>query len=443
MNKAVLESYKQAKTVLLTVSPFMASLLNKARVVVTEAVPTAAVDDKNNIVINPGFFRQLAPEERVFVLAHEVMHWAFLDPRRVQTRDRQLWNIVADAVNNEILLGIFNPGKLKKGMITMETIKNLLGMLGVDVPNNLKSMTKEELYDLLEQHAPQTIEAGNGSYNKGEEEGQNGEVSGQGNNGPLDSAGQDDPLHGDLRQGDSSSGGEVLQQGSPDIYNARDGRELEDAMKRAIAEAEQVQKTRGTMPAGLQRMVDSILRPKVPWKVLLKQALKDGLGKTRTESWKKLSRRHKDYPGHRRLTTPTVWVGIDTSGSIGEEELKQFLGEVVGIARASRAKVVVIPWDAQMYDPIKLNSPSQISTVVEGLHGGGGTDPTEFLEYTARHMKSLDVVVILSDGYIGRPEGYVEQANAIRRKASVAVFVSTGAEVRWPSWKFFKLEHHS
>jgi len=237
---------------------------------------------------------------------------------------------------------------------------------------------------------------------------------------------------------DVEAEGQTIQEGNKDIYDSKDPSELNEAMKRAIAEAEQVQKARGTMPAGLQRIVNEILRPKVPWKVLLKQSLRDGLGRTRTQSWKKLSRRHKDYPGNKRLTTPTVWVGIDTSGSISPKELAQFLSEVYGIIRQTRAHMVVIPWDAKMYEPTRVTSVSQVRNIE--VKGGGGTNPTEFMQYTLRKMKPLDAVVILSDGYIGSSEDYVDLAKGIKTKSSVAIFVTTANDVNWPGWKLIKLE---
>ena len=403
--KKVLEQYKEAKAVLLTTFPFVASLLNKARVILTEAVPTAAVDEKGAILINPGFFSSISPQDRVFVLAHETLHWAFLDHRRVGNRDRTAWNIAADAVNNEILFEVIRPSdRLREGLVDYGKVSALTGRPG----DELREMTKEQIYELLPK-----VKMGSGDGGSGGK----------------------DPLRGDLVPGDLSGKGKVVQEGSGDIYNSDD---LEEAMKRAIAEAEQMQKLRGTMPAGLARIVDELLRPKVPWKTLLKQALRDGLGRTSTQSWKKLSRRHKDFPGKRRLTTPTVWVGVDTSGSIGDKELQQFLTEVYGIAKAYRAAVVVVPWDAKIYEPTKITSPSQIKRVK--IRGGGGTDPTEFLQYVAKHMRLLDAVVILSDGYIGNWSEYEKLARDVSAKASVCIFATTGHEGEWPGWKTIRVE---
>lgn len=435
----VKEDFLRAKTVLMMASPFIGSLLNKARVIVTQVIPTAAVDRDNNLLINPEFFGKLKPEEQVFILAHEAMHWAFLDHKRDVGRDQKTWNIVADGVNNNILIEILNPGRLINDMVTLDRISEVVGK-PVD---ELERMTKEQIYNLL----PRITISGSGTSGQGKCTGQNtgatGQQNGQQGDGDEKTIEGDGVIGDDLRN-DIVGEGEVIQEGSNDIYsksgNGKSMEELREAMKRAIAEAEQIQKMRGTMPVGLQRLVDNILRPKIPWKTLLRQALKEGLGRTTTQSWKKLSRRHRDYPGNKRLTTPTVWVGVDTSGSIGEHELRQFLGEIYGIAKQARANITVIPWDAQMYEPIKLTSASRIHEVAKKLKGGGGTNPTEFMKYVRDHMRNLDAVVILSDGYIGYPGDYKRLAKEIKAKSSVSIFVTTGTDVRWPGWKAIRLD---
>lgn len=430
----VVKEYNRAKAVLLTVSPFIASLLNKARVIVTPAIKTAGVDTANNIAINPEFFMSLNSGERVFVLAHEVLHWAFLDPSRVGERNKELWNFVTDAVNNTMLMEFLNPGRLFDGMITLATIDTIIGI----GHHNLSKMTKEEIYKLLENELS-SFGQGGGSGGNSESECHDGSSGNSGSKSSEIKQGSEHSLGGDLK--DKPISGHVIQEGSRDIYSSNNQDELGEAMKRAIAEAEQMQKIRGNMPAGLQRAINNILRPKVPWKVVLRQYLKDGLGRISTQSWKKLSRRHKDYPGNKRLVTPTVWVGIDTSGSIGRQELEQFISEVYGIAKQLKARIIVVPWDAEVYEPIKVNSVKDVRYISRHLRGGGGTDPKPFLELTYKKMGRLDAVVILSDGYIGSPDYYTSSATKVIKKASVGVFVSTGMEVRWPGWKFIKLDY--
>lgn len=67
------------------------------------SIPTAATNGLE-IRTNPKFFMELDVEERVFLMLHETMHVAYLHMDRLQTRDRQKWNVAADHVINIQLL---------------------------------------------------------------------------------------------------------------------------------------------------------------------------------------------------------------------------------------------------------------------------------------------------------------------------------------------------
>jgi predicted metal-dependent peptidase len=91
-----------------------------------------------------------------------------------------------------------------------------------------------------------------------------------------------------------------------------------------------------------------------------------------------------------------VLVLIDTSGSIGEKELKRFVSEVYGILKES-AEVIVIPWDATAYEPIMLKSNKDIERLKAGLRGGGGTRILPALEMVDSRFSNADMIVIFSD----------------------------------------------
>ncbi|MEM1759674.1 MAG: VWA-like domain-containing protein, partial [Thermofilaceae archaeon] len=76
---------------------------------------------------------------------------------------------------------------------------------------------------------------------------------------------------------------------------------------------------------------------------------------------------------------------------------KQFVGEVYGILR-EKSEVVVVPWDATVYEPTKLERPSDINKIK--LKGGGGTLILPALELVDRNYSNADNVVILSDWHI-------------------------------------------
>jgi len=62
-----------------------------------------ATTDGETIYYIPEFFGSLSDEEKIFILAHEVMHVAFNHIVRSKDKDQKLWGMAADAVINQIL----------------------------------------------------------------------------------------------------------------------------------------------------------------------------------------------------------------------------------------------------------------------------------------------------------------------------------------------------
>ena len=65
---------------------------------------TAATDGKN-IYVDPNYFASLSENDRLFTIAHEIMHIKFMHMFRLKDksgvkRDPELWNIATDAIIN-------------------------------------------------------------------------------------------------------------------------------------------------------------------------------------------------------------------------------------------------------------------------------------------------------------------------------------------------------
>lgn len=101
-----IDEQETAKAALSHLEPFFAAMINKVRFVYTFHVNTQATDGYN-IFVNPQFTSHLSLEEKVFVLAHEMMHCILNHLRREQVRgdDHHKANVAADyEVNSTILL---------------------------------------------------------------------------------------------------------------------------------------------------------------------------------------------------------------------------------------------------------------------------------------------------------------------------------------------------
>jgi predicted metal-dependent peptidase len=173
--------------------------------------------------------------------------------------------------------------------------------------------------------------------------------------------------------------------------------EIEKRWSEKISETLISAKMAGLLPAGWERLVNELLKPEINWRRLLLTTLTKGIGTEVRRTWSRPSRKFPfAYPGKDTLEPNRVLVLVDTSGSIGEKELRRFVSEVYGILNEN-AEVVVIPWDATAYEPIVLKSQRDVEKLKTGLKGGGGTCILPALRLVDEKFGDADMVVIFSD----------------------------------------------
>ncbi len=90
------------KRKLLVKYPFFGSIIAHSNCVVEPSIETAGTDG-TNIYYNPNYMETLTEDEQIFVFAHEISHIAFSHMDRSAGKDRKLWNIATDAVVNAFL----------------------------------------------------------------------------------------------------------------------------------------------------------------------------------------------------------------------------------------------------------------------------------------------------------------------------------------------------
>jgi predicted metal-dependent peptidase len=407
---AIKEDFDKIKATLMAISPFMSALLRRAKIILSESIPTACVTASYTVVVNPSFLDSLGYADKTWVLGHETVHIAFDHVKRGRVQYPMVWNLAADAVVNNMLEDFIRcSNEIKRFSIRMHDIQNLLYQFNIQINyDELERMTVEEIYRLLLK-IPWPKEPG-------------GDIC------ERDLEGRGDP------------GGEVLQDGDSEIYGKGTPAEVADEWRKAIVKAYTQQKVAGKVPAGLKRLVDDILQAKVDWRALLRQGFHNGFGKTIVSTWRRPSRKHADFPGVHRFTYPRVHCLVDCSGSISEKELEQFIGEIYALAKQS--PVSVRAWDAEAYEEIKAESQREVvSKVVKMLKGGGGTVIKPALQRTLELMRPRDIVVVLTDGEIWD----IDEADTRRlfsevaSKSSVSILASTHRTLDIPLWHFVRV----
>jgi len=95
----------------------------------------------------------------------------------------------------------------------------------------------------------------------------------------------------------------------------------------------------------------------------------------------------------------SIVVAIDTSGSIDDKMIKEFLTEVAGMIQAYKIETLyVLSIDAALQTTNKFKNPRDLRTLKVDIKGGGGTDfrpAFDFIEDVLR--KQFTVLIYITD----------------------------------------------
>lgn len=348
----------EAISALLVRHPFFASLLlDLTEIIETKNLPdgshleTTATDGKH-IWINSEKFAKYTIDERIGLLAHEIDHVIFQHASRqhaylqlgvgpdLKSFSRKKFNHAADYIINAHL--------------TSQGFKLPLGSL------QNSQVGADDIVDEVYLKLPDDEE------NKPD--------------------GVDQHVEGEPEQ----------QQSTPEV-------------QAALQKAKEIAKMQGKGAAGLERFIDDFCSPKVSWQEYLKKALITNIRGRDVYTWSRPNRRklamapHVYMPGRAGLQAPEIAVEIDTSGSIGETELKTFLGELSGILDEIQPKMVHVMYvDSELHgDVIEIDDVNELNALGQKAGGGGGTDMTVVFKIIEERQLPVESVVVFTDGYTG------------------------------------------
>ena len=357
---------------------------------------TIGVSIRGELMYAKDFVEKCSRKELAGCMCHEVLHLALLHFVRAKKlyfdKDQfkqQISNIAQDVIVNQIVLT--ENMNLPDGAIPVDTYadksKFSLGEEGeINICiENVSQKNWEQVYDeIMKQIKDQKDLKGGG------QQPQAGSVGGR-------LAGHD---HHDL-QGDSDNNGENGD-GESESMSSEELSSLEQEWQSKLAEAAMFAKQQGKLPAGVERVVNDLLNPQVKWSSYLMRYIKPHIIPTDWTYQKphKKSQALKVYMPNVLRDNVEVEVLVDTSGSISEEELKNFLTEIVGIANAfSNIKLTVSYADTEIAARKSFTNPTVCELLAFKPKGGGGTDMEGALVEIKNEGSEAPVTIVLTDGY--------------------------------------------
>ena len=362
-NAKVEEQIVRARIRMLFKAPFFGNLaIRLIPVDASEWCPTAATDGRH-LYYNVDFFEKLDKKETEFVVAHEVMHCVYDHMDRRGSRDARLWNCAGDYV------------------INYELHEQRIGAFPKDIQilfdHKYANMSSEEVYDMLLED----------------------QKNGQGNS-SMDSF----DIHLDPNPQDGEGDGNGQQ--DPSGKNGRipltdeQKEQIRDEIKQAVMEAAKVAGS-GNCPAGIRRMIKNLVEPQMDWRELLNCQIQSCFKSdfTFARPNRKMWGTGIVLPGMLPDEQLSVSIAIDTSGSIGEQMLRDFLSEIKGIMEQfSEYNVNLWTFDTKVHNHQVFSSDNIEDIMDYDIKGGGGTA----FDVNWQHMKDLDLLpekfVMFTDG---------------------------------------------
>ena len=355
---------RAARAQLVLQHPFLGALLLRLTMRVDDQCRSIATDGAE-IRYRPAFFAEMPLADIQFHLTHQVLHCALGHPWRRGHRLAAVWNMACDYAVNQLLVD--EGFKLAPGAITNERYRGL---------------SAEEIYPLLELGESRE---------------------------PLDDHAWSLPYRQSfglppLATIKPKIANESEMQNDPRIADASANDDIAERWQSNVTHIAQQLRSKGRLSASLQRALDAALQPVLPWQALLARFL---ASHARDDySYHRISRRGGDalLPSLYSQQTNLV-IAIDTSGSISDAELNEFIGEIDALKSQVRAQVTLLACDVALHPACPwIFGATEAIQKPEKWAGGGGTRFTPVFSWVENQGHIPDVLIYFTDAMGEFPE---------------------------------------
>lgn len=338
-------------------------LMTVGKTSVVDNIPSACTNGRDELY-GREFIQKLDDRELAFVVLHETLHKAYRHMttwKKLHDENHHLANLACDYVINLQLVD------MDKDELLLAMPKQPNGKPLGAIDERFRGLNTKQIFDILKEE---------------------GEESGGGGGG-----GEGFDEH------DWEGAKALTDEEKKDLE-----RDIDSAIRQGlIAE----QKIAGKGGGRMGRDLAELLEPKVDWRDVLREFVKATCNAKDTSSWRRVNRRYLSgdvyMPSLIGERVGHLVLGIDTSGSVGNKELAEFLSEVQSIAKDVHPdRVDLIYWDGEVAGHEEYSS-SQVDSIITSTKpaGGGGTDPTCVMRYLKEKAIKPEAIIMLTDGYIG------------------------------------------
>lgn len=347
--------------------PFFGSIAADVEYQETEDIKSIKSDGRN-IFYNPKYMSCLSAAYQIFVLAHELCHIAFEHTARGKGKDPMIWETATDAIINQ--------------MLKRDGLDIIAG--GIDYPEAI-DYDAEQYYEILLKEKLD-IELLFGKL-----EGQENPAGGGGNG--------EQPPESDDSEDDSEDEDNNDESDQELLLEEKDS-DNEDSEDDEHALVEEKESKAGNAVNRDTRIVEEIgnCQPVIDWRLILLDTINYGVDWSYTNA---VLENGIVRPVLEEMPVPETEIVLDTSWSVDEELLRNFLRECKNILTFSKLKAGC--FDTVFYGFHDIRTVQDIENMP--FQGGGGTDFNVAAEaFTLR----VDNRIIFTDGQAPMPDKFLK-----------------------------------
>jgi len=394
-----------ARTKLILEKPFLGALVLRLPMVrAKDDWCDATFSNGKKFYYNEHYIDALSPDQTQFVLAHEALHCALSHFARRQNRVQHRWDMACDFAINPMLI---NDGM--KPPVDANYLREYDGMTAEEIYPLLQDNDNDQERELEQNLNPDSDnekdDDSGGSpdqhdQKEGRDQKQKSDSKGQGEE---DGGAREDNSDKGDGQGKKSEGPPEEGEGEPNPLTPQEIESLSLQWQQRMASAAQQAIQAGKMGGAMARMVDHLLQPRLPWRMLLSRYMT--MVARDDYTYMRPSSRRGDpavYPSLRSAQLNIV-VALDISGSISNNEINEFMSEVDSIKAQMRARITLLVCDSKLDGPW-LFEPWDEFSMPKKFKGGGGTSFKPVMEWAQAQDEAPNLIVYFTDAQGEFPE---------------------------------------
>lgn len=357
--------------------PLFGSVLSKTEFIENNSIETAATDGEN-IYYNSSFLSELNKNEQVFLFAHEICHIVFKHFSRCEDRNVMVWNYATDAVINAFLQ--------KDGLPIINGGIEYEGAINYDAETLYEKMIKDNNYNQENNqnngHDDHSMWQNNKNKTSNDQSNNNKEK-----NSSINGNSQSDEKQ--KEENETLSEKDIFSKNSQERKNNLN-KMKQEMISDSIGLGNSLSQERKIK---LEKSTKSL-----NWKALLKEAT------INNQDWS-----YKNATIENGVVTSNLEdimfseteIVLDTSGSVNDTMLSNFVSECIGIITDSKIKIGC--FDTSFYGFTEINDVDDLNNFK--FQGYGGTDFNCAVQAFTPNAQNK---IIFTDGYAPMPKEYLD-----------------------------------